>query len=277
MFQRCSWLFWIVLAWLSVLPFPARITAAEQRTGEQIYRQLCSRCHGGSGKGTNEKYPHSLIGNRSVAQLTRYIAKTMPEDDPGKCVGEDARKVAAYIYETFYSKEAQARRKPPRIELARLTVRQYRNTVADLAGSFRAVATNRENSVSVSGLGAEQHGLQGEYFKSRRTFATIERVLERLDPAVQFDFGTSGPDPERFEANQFSIRWQGSVLAPETGDYEFIVRTEHAARLWLNDLNRPLIDAWVKSGEDTEYRAQSFCSAAGGIPCAWSFPRRSKA
>ena len=54
--------------------------------------------------------------------------------------------------------------------------------------------------------------------------------------------------------HRFAIRWEGSVLAPETGDYEFIVRTEHAARLWVNDLKKPLIDAWVKSGNDTEFR-----------------------
>ena len=64
----------------------------------------------------------------------------MPEDAPGECVGEDAEKVAAFIYEAFYSKAAQARNKfqAPRIELSRLTVRQYRNAVADLVGSFRS-------------------------------------------------------------------------------------------------------------------------------------------
>ncbi len=74
-----------------------------------------------------------------MAGLARLIAKTMPEDAPGECVGEDAEKVAAYIYESFYSKAAQARNKfqAPRIELSRLTVRQYRSAVADLVGSFR--------------------------------------------------------------------------------------------------------------------------------------------
>ena len=42
-----------------------------------------------------------------MASLARLIAKTMPEDAPGDCVGEDAERVAAYIYETFYSKDAQ--------------------------------------------------------------------------------------------------------------------------------------------------------------------------
>src|SRR5713101_628178 len=160
----------VLLVCLTALLSTQIVIAAEGRTGEQIYRQLCTRCHGAAGEGTKDNYPLSLAGNRSLAQLVRLIAKTMPEDDPGKCVGEDAERVAAYIYESFYSKEAQARNKPPRIELARLTVRQYRNAVADLVGSFRT-----------PGRWDEQRGLRGEYFKARR-FRDADRVLERLDP-----------------------------------------------------------------------------------------------
>ena len=85
--------------------------AAEERSGEQIYREQCASCHGKSGEGTPDEYPRALVGDRSVAQLARLIAKTMPEDDPGTCVGEDAEKVATFIYEAFYSKTAQARNK----------------------------------------------------------------------------------------------------------------------------------------------------------------------
>ena len=174
----------------------------------------------------------------------------MPEDDPGTCVGEDARSVAAYVYDTFYSKTAQARNKPPRIELSRLTVRQYRNAVADLIGIFREPAAWDQ----------VERGLRGEYFKNRR-FRTQDRVISRLDPEVKFDFGLTGPDPDKCDANEFSISWRGSVLAPDTGDYEFIVRTEHSARLWVNDAERPLIDAWVKSGDNIEHRGSIFLLA----------------
>ncbi|MEI7922774.1 MAG: DUF1592 domain-containing protein, partial [Planctomycetota bacterium] len=56
------------------------------------------------------------------------------------------------------------------------------------------------------------------------------------------------------EAKQFAARWQGSVLASESGDFEFVVRTENAFRLWVNDNEKPLMDAWVKSGNDKEFR-----------------------
>jgi hypothetical protein len=218
--------------------------AGDQRTGEQIYQQDCLSCHGKQGEGS-KTYGHPLVGDRSVNQLAKFIAKTMPEDDPGTCVGEDSEKVAAYMYDAFYSKTAQARNKPPRIELSRLTVRQYNNTLADLIGSFRT-----------PGQWDDKHGLKAVYFKTNRMGGRRggESGLERIDPTVQFDFGYASPG-EKIDSRKFAIRWEGSVLAPETGDYEFIVRTDHSTRLWVNDARKPLIDAWVMSGKDTEHRA----------------------
>ncbi len=239
------------LRWTSLLLafaiLPATVLAADGKTGEQIYRKSCASCHGANGEGDKENYPRALVGDRSVAQLSKYIAKTMPEDAPGTCVGEDADKVSAYIYDAFYSRTARERNRPARIELARLTVRQYRNSVADLIGSFRGGP----------GKWDEKHGLRGEYFTGRN-FNNKEKFLERLDSEVRFDFGVDSPMPGYVEPHQFLARWNGSVLAPETGEYEFVIRTEHATRLWVNDQNHPLIDAWVKSGNDTEYRASTY-------------------
>lgn len=219
---------------------------ADERTGEQIFRELCASCHGMSGEGTKDQ-PKVLAGDLSIEQLTSVIDKTMPEGEPEKCIGEDAKKVAAYIHEAFYSPIAQARIKPARVELSRLTVRQYQNVLTDLIGSFRQPSRWEEPG-----------GLRGEYYKGRRTRGG-DRAIDRIDPVVQFDFGVDSPSPEKMEAHEFSIRWEGSLLAPESGLYEFVVKTDHATRLWVNDNGRnggetPLIDAWVKSGNDTEYR-----------------------
>jgi len=85
---------------------------------------MCAECHGDKGQGVQDKYDEPLHGNRSVEALTKRIARTMPDDKVGSCVGEDAANVAAYIYEAFYSPQAQARLKPPEFDLARLTVPQ---------------------------------------------------------------------------------------------------------------------------------------------------------
>jgi hypothetical protein len=234
--------------------------AGKGRTGEQIFREQCASCHGKAGEGSDE-YPHPLAGDKSVAQLARLIARSMPKDDPQKVKGEDAEKVAAYLYDAFYSKAAQARNKPPRIELSRLTVRQYRQAAADLVGSFRTL-----------GRWDERRGLQAQYFRSRR-FRPNDRIIDRVDPEVRFDFGVSSPEPQKLQANQFSIRWTGAVLAPDTGEYEFIVRTEHAVRLWVNEPKRPLIDAWVKSGNDTEHRAAIFLVGGRVYPLRLEFSK----
>src|SRR6266478_2183264 len=183
---------WTMAALWFLMLIPVRAVAAEGSSGEQIYRQRCASCHGSKGEGTEDKYPNPLVGEKSVVQLANFIARKMPKDSPNKCTGPEAGKLAAYLYETFYSKEAHDRNKPPRIELSRLTVRQYRNAVADLVDSFRS-----------PGRWDNQHGLHGEYFKGRQ-FRDNERVLDRVDPAVQFDFGESGPT-DKFDANQFSI------------------------------------------------------------------------
>jgi hypothetical protein len=246
---------------LTIPALAAPGTSENEKTGEQIYRKQCASCHGMFGEGTDD-YPRSLAGTRSVAQLSRLIDRTMPEDDPSLCVGEDAEKVAAYIYDAFYSPTAQERNQPPRLELSRLTVRQYRHAVADLIGGFRS-----------TGSWDDRQGLQGEYYTSRRV-RTSERAIERLDPTIGFDFGDAAPDPETFpDPNEFSIRWQGTVRALETGEYEFIVRTDHAARLWVNDLNQPLIDAGVKSGNDTEYRGSLFLLGGRVYPLRLEFSK----
>ncbi len=239
--------------------------AAQEKTGEQIYKQMCVRCHGPAGEGT-KKVSQPLTGDKSAAQLAKAIHGTMPEDDPDLLDAAGAKLVAAYIHDAFYSPAAQARIKPPRVDLSRLTVRQYRNSVADIVASFRPSAKLDDKS-----------GLHGEYFNSR-DFRGKARLIDRTDAGVNFDFGTAGPElpedaKEKFDPHQFSIRWEGSVLAPETGSYEFVVRTEHAVRLWVNENKKALIDAWVKSGSDTEYRASIFLLAGRAYPIRLEFSK----
>ncbi len=229
--------------------------------GKAIYLAKCASCHGQAGEGS-KGYQKPLTGHRSVAQLGRYVEQAMPEDDPGTCVGEEARSVSAYLHDAFYSKIAQARNKPPRVELARLTVKQYRNAVADLIGSFRD-----------RGWWGPVRGLRAEYSKSMRVGKKSDLVIERVDPEVRFDFGTGPPviGSDRFKPYEFAIQWRGSVLAPETGEYEFIVRTENATRLWVNDPNLPLIDASVRSGEDIEHRRSIFLLGGRAYPIRLEF------
>ncbi|HUG66465.1 MAG TPA: DUF1592 domain-containing protein [Pirellulaceae bacterium] len=220
----------------------ARADVDGNLAGQRIYEQHCASCHGETGQGVAEKQPEPLVGDRSLLDLTEVIIDTMPEENPDQVVGDDAKAVAEYIHEAFYSPIAQARNKPPRVELSRLTVRQYQNTAADLIGGF--TGANRWD---------ERRGLNAEYFDSKNT-RRDKRVIERVDATVDLEFGEASPD-EKIGNEEFSIKWQGSVIAPDTGEYEFVVRTDNGARLWINDRDTALIDAWVRSGHDTEFRA----------------------
>ena len=239
-FQYFGW-----LAFFCFLLNPFGLQSAERRpNGREIFRKQCAKCHGKNGEGVKGKYDDSLAGDWSLEKLTRYIDKNMPDDAPGKCVGEDAKAVARYINDAFYSREARLRNHPPRVELVRLTNRQYINTVADLIKTFAGTDTPP----------GTERGLQAVYYNSKG-FKQDKKFQERVDRQVNLDFGDGTPDPSRSGTNEFSIQWRGSILAEETGDYEFTAKTPNGVRLWVNDDDATLIDASVASAELSEHSA----------------------
>ena len=213
--------------------------AKPELSGEQIYSRLCAKCHGDQGEGVANEHDEPLVGDWSIEKLTRVIIRTMPDDEPKQCVGNNANRVARYIYDTFYSPDAQVRNKPPRIELARLTNRQYLHSVADLIGSFTG-----QSEFGQAG------GLKAGYYNSRN-HSRNKHSIERTDATVDFQYGggTPAPDNKEYKAEEFSMRWSGSVFAEETGDHEFIVTSENGVRLWVNNMDLKLIEGWVSSGE----------------------------
>lgn len=212
--------------------------AAEERSGAEIYKQLCASCHGAKGEGVKAHYPQPLTGDKSVGELAELITRTMPEGEPEKCTGQDAERVAAYIYDTFYSPIAQARNQPAKLELSRLTVRQYRHAVADLLNSFRW-----------NPKPATERGLKAEYYSKRNT-SKNNLVLERLDERIEFDFGEGSPLPGKIEPVEFALRWNGAIAITDSGRYDFIVESQNGVKLYVNDTQTPLIDGSVRSGND---------------------------
>jgi cytochrome c553 len=236
------------------------------RAGEILYQQKCTCCHGKAGEGGKE-FPNPLIGNKTLEQLGKYIAKRMPEDAPGTLKAADAEKIAAYIFDAFYSPAAQARIKAPRVELARLTATEYRYAVADLVGTFPSGGNTAKAK--------EEHGLRGQYFTGGggKKGGGRKEAFARIDPAVHFDFLKSTPDFDKLKTPEISANWQGSFIAIETGLYDFIVHTEHSTRLWVNDLRKPLIDASIKSGNDTEFRGSIYLLGGRAYPVKLEFSR----
>ncbi|MDG1897870.1 MAG: DUF1592 domain-containing protein [Fuerstiella sp.] len=245
----------LVLAIVSAPFSPAAADDATRQKGEMIFAEQCSGCHGAAGEGTADNYPNPLFGDKPTIDLAELISATMPEGETELCTGDDAVAVAEWMQSAFYSPKAQARIHPPQKRLSRLTVSQYRNCVADIVESFTS-----------SSQPGDRRGLTARYYKSRR-FRDKDKVIERVEPVVDFDFGAATPDAEKIpEAEEFSIRWEGSLIVAETGWYEFALKTENGGRLFVNDPRTALIDAWVKSGYDTEYRGSLFLLAGRIYP-----------
>ncbi|MDB6138608.1 MAG: cytochrome c [Verrucomicrobiaceae bacterium] len=259
-----------------------------QQGGAVIYDKLCVECHGKNGEGVKDKYDEPLHGNRTVEALAKRIARTMPDDDVGACVGEDSKQVAAYIYDAFYSPKAQARLQPPDFDLARLTIAQYRTSVADLVGRFRPGFDKPLGAI---------HGLKGFYSglvvakpalpadpaapapmpsppakKDEKAKAPERTRFDRMDALIDFKFGAESPDPQKLASDEFSIRWEGSIFAPDTGTYEFIVKTQNGVRLSVNDTKTALIDGWVSSGpEIREMKKSLFLLGGRAYPISVEF------
>lgn len=272
--------------------------AKSDSDGATTYRNRCAECHGDKGQGVKDKYDEPLIGNKTLAALTRYITRTMPEGEEGTCVGKEAEGVAGYIFESFYSQAAQLRNAPVTIGLARLTAQQYQQSVADLVNRVRG---------GFSFPNTKDHGLKGEYRgkkiavkepeppatptpapavatpvpaapaagvvdkaivdkeieknKAKEKETEIAKAKERerakrkaeshrfdrIDGRVSFQFGAGAPDPA-MQTEEFSASWRGSIVPTDTGWHDFIIRTENGARLFVNDNENPLIDAWVSAG-----------------------------
>lgn len=244
---------------------------AAPRSGEAVYRQDCMSCHGPVGEGVAGKSDEPLVGEKSIASLAKYIAREMPEDDPGTLSMADATASAEYIHQAFYSAEARARNHPPRIELAHLTVRQYRESIADLLGSLRGAFGTTETG-GLAGVYRERPERDPKMPDRNRPEATFKK---QVDPVIDFDFGANAPEKGTYAA-QFSINWTGSVLAPDTGEYEFRVTSLNGVRFYVNppeggNEKNALIDLWVSSGMSRSAHASVFLLGGRSYPIKIEF------
>ncbi len=86
-------------------------------------------------------------------------------------------------------------------------------------------------------------GLRGEYFNNRDL--TGSPILTRNDLLVDFDYGLNSP-ASAVSVDNFSARWTGKIIAPETGLYRFHTYSDDGVRLWVN--GTLLINNWTYHG-----------------------------
>jgi len=98
--------------------------------------------------------------------------------------------------------------------------------------------------VNINHALAEQ-GLKGVYWNHNSPYNTVFPTrtpdLYRTDSRIAFNWGQGAPSTA-LGSDNFVVRWSGSVLIPETGDYTFVTRTDDGVRLWVN--GQQLINDW---------------------------------
>ena len=101
--------------------------------------------------------------------------------------------------------------------------------------------------------GSGGSGLEGHYYDSR---GFIEFFATRLDPIVNFNWGTASPFPSTsFGSDTFSVRWLGQVRPRYTETYTFSVFADDDVSLWIdgvNILDRPYYSASASAAVPVE-------------------------
>ncbi|MDX6286976.1 MAG: hypothetical protein QOG53_2461 [Frankiales bacterium] len=89
-------------------------------------------------------------------------------------------------------------------------------------------------------------GLNARYYNNPDFTGT---TLNRVDPKVNFDWGTSAP-ATGIGADTFSVRWVGRVRPPTSGTYRFYTQVNDGVRLWVNGTQ--LVNNWANHAAVTE-------------------------
>jgi mono/diheme cytochrome c family protein len=260
---------------LSVVLLASVAGAATPRApdGRRIYQKQCASCHGAKGEGVKDKYADALTGDWSVSKLTRYVQANMPEDKPETLSLAEAEAASRYLHDSFYSRAAQARINPARVELAYLTTQQYAITVADLLRGFG----------EPDGAVPAERGLNATYYSvaQRGRFDAAKIVHRGVDRELDFTFAEGTPAREKIGGvTDFSMQWRGALVADETGDYEIVVRTPNSVRVWINSEPNPgeaIIDVNVSTPESPDHRATVRLLGGRVYPIAvdyWALPAK---
>jgi uncharacterized repeat protein (TIGR03806 family) len=140
---------------------------------------------------------------------------------------------------------------------------------------------------SNSSIGAG-NGLLGEYFSNHARTFTGSPTLVRVDPTVNFDWGSGSPDP-RISVDTFTARWTGQVQAQFNETYTFYATADDGVRLYVNGAT--IINQWIdqsptewsgsialQAGHFYDIRMEYYENGGGAVAkLAWSSPSTPKA
>lgn len=86
-------------------------------------------------------------------------------------------------------------------------------------------------------------GLKAEFFNNKEL--TGNPVAQRIDPMVDFSWNDKAPVAELGRDN-YSIRWTGTLKAPETREFTFFTSSDDGVRLYID--NKLILENWSDHG-----------------------------
>ncbi len=84
-----------------------------------------------------------------------------------------------------------------------------------------------------------QVGLKATYFDNK--YLRGEPVLTRQDAQVDFNWKSGTPAAE-VKGKSFSVRWEGKIKAPKTGDYLFAINSDDGGRVFVD--GKEVLNTW---------------------------------
>lgn len=128
------------------------------------------------------------------------------------------------------------------------------NNVEDNAGTAIADNSMVVAELAVGGLTATYYDQNGQ----SRNYFTGNEIVD-TPSVIDNEWGRSSPIAGIGNDN-FSVRWEGTLLAPANGDYTFRVRSDDGVRLYLDGIE--IIDFWSDHGP--AYRSSAAITLRAG-------------
>ena len=130
--------------------------------------------------------------------------------------------------------------------------------------------------------GTSKTGMVGEYFNNMTLSG--KPVVTRIDPMINFNFGTGSPAPGISE-DHFSIRWKGKIIPPTTV-HHIGISNDDGARLYVD--GKLVINDWIdhaeqptsaeielKPGKEYEIVLEQYDNALGAVArLSWDIGQR---
>ena len=241
-------------------PAPARPSAAalsaNAQAGKLVFAaQNCASCHGGAAFTGSGENTLSNIGTVKASSGSRLYGPLAGIDVPTL---RDVWATAPYLHDGS----------APTLDAA---VRAHNGVFIGDADLTMLVAYLKEIGADEPGPAfapGNGTGLTGTYFNNM-TLAGSPTVT-RIE-AVDFDWGSGSP-AAGINADNFSVRWSGTLTAPTTGTYRFQTYTDDGVRLSVNGV--ALITNWTDHSPTTDTSAGINLTAGQKVSITMEFYER---